>query len=176
MRYRTALALLAVMYVVVFSIRVASDTDIATCFTPEEDCAAFITERIDSTTTGEEVLVQAYGFTHVGILGALTKAKKRGVEVSVILDESNESARYTGATFMKNNGIPVFIDYLPAIAHSKVIIIDDRMVITGSFNFTKAAAARNVENVVAISDDPTTTSRYRENWHSRKKKSRAYTR
>ncbi|WP_272881476.1 phospholipase D-like domain-containing protein [Fundidesulfovibrio soli] len=40
---------------------------------------------------------------------------------------------------MANSGIPTFIDAVHAIAHSKVMVLDDKTVITGSYNFTKAA-------------------------------------
>ena len=44
---------------------------------------------------------------------------------------------------MSNEGINVLIDSSHAIAHNKVIIIDRETVITGSFNFTKAAEEKN---------------------------------
>ena len=51
---------------------------------------------------------------------------------------------------MENQKIPLWIDYKPAIAHNKVMIIDDHIVITGSFNFTKKAQEKNAENVIII--------------------------
>jgi phosphatidylserine/phosphatidylglycerophosphate/cardiolipin synthase-like enzyme len=64
-------------------------------------------------------------------------------------------------------GIPTWIDYRPAIAHNKVIIVDGQEVITGSFNFTKAAQEKNAENLVIISDN-TIAKKYLVNWESRK--------
>ena len=49
-----------------------------------------------------------------------------------------------------NNGIQTWKDYRPAIAHNKIIIIDVAKLITGSFNFTKAAQLRNGENLVKL--------------------------
>ena len=66
-------------------------------------------------------------------------AHKRGVNVQDIFDKSQETEKYTAATFLKNNGIPAYIDGDHAIAHNKTMIIDKKNVITGSFNFTKAA-------------------------------------
>jgi phospholipase D len=60
-----------------------------------------------------------------------------------------------------------------ATAHNKVIIIDERLVITGSLNFTKVAAKRNAENVVFITDH-TVARLYTENWQARAMKSRRY--
>ena len=40
-----------------------------------------------------------------------------------------------------------------AIAHNKIMIIDGTAVLTGSFNFTKAAGQKNAENLLVIRDD-----------------------
>ena len=66
-------------------------------------------------------------------------AHKRGVHVEVILDKSDKSQKYSAADFTHNMGIPTYIDAQHAIAHDKIMIIDKETVITGSFNFTKAA-------------------------------------
>jgi phosphatidylserine/phosphatidylglycerophosphate/cardiolipin synthase-like enzyme len=60
--------------------------------------------------------------------------------VNVILDRVNEQDRL-------NHGIDPLIDDRVVIAHNKIMVIDDRNVITGSFNFTRAAQ-RNAENVL----------------------------
>jgi phosphatidylserine/phosphatidylglycerophosphate/cardiolipin synthase-like enzyme len=97
-----------------------------------------------------EILVQAYSFTSAPIAKALVDAHKRGVSVEAILDKSQRTAKYTGATFLANNRIPVYIDAAHAIAHNKVMIIDKQTVVTGSFNFTKAAEEKNAENLLVI--------------------------
>lgn len=50
-----------------------------------------------------------------------------------------------------NAGIPTYIDGSHAIAHNKIMIIDKSKIITGSFNFTKAAEEKNAENLLIIS-------------------------
>ena len=62
--------------------------------------------------------------------------------------------------------IPVFIDDRHAIAHNKIMIIDNRVVITGSFNFTMAAENKNAENLLILDDLPDLTRAYRENFQS----------
>ena len=100
----------------------------------------------------DTIFVQAYSFTSAPIAKALVDAAKRGVKIEAILDKSQRSARYTGATFLKNEGIPVYIDEKHAISHNKVMIIDGSIVVTGSFNFTKAAEEKNAENLLIIWD------------------------
>lgn len=96
------------------------------------------------------VLVHAYSFTAQPIAKALVEAHKRGVKIQVILDKSQKSERYTSATFLANAGIPTFIDAAHAIAHNKVMILDGNTVITGSYNFTKAAEEKNAENLLIV--------------------------
>ena len=109
------------------------------------------------------VLVQAYSFTSAPIAAALKRAHDRGVNVMVVLDKSQRSERYTSATFLQHAGIPVWIDSKHAIAHNKVMVIDENIVITGSFNFTKAAEERNAENLLVIQDARIAQS-YIRNW------------
>ena len=121
-----------------------------------------------------ELLVQAYGFTSAPIIRAVVRAKERGVNVRVILDKINEQKRYTAATYLKNHGIDPMIDFQPAIAHNKVMVIDRRNVITGSFNFTTAAQKRNAENVLIVLDDPAIAEAYAANWQQRSDAARPY--
>ncbi len=140
----------------------ARAAELVSCFTPGDDCTSMIVREIKAART--ELLVQAYSFTSVPIIAAIGRAKERGLDVRVILDRVNERRQYTGAIYLVNHGIDPLIDYQPAIAHNKVIIIDGREVITGSFNFTKAAQDRNAENVLIIRDDPVLAEAYRKNW------------
>lgn len=119
------------------------------------------------------ILVQAYSFTSAPIAEALKKAHDRGVKVEAILDKSQRGEKYTGATYLKNAGIPVAIDAAHAIAHNKVMVIDGETVITGSFNFTKAAEERNAENVLIVKDKGL-AKLYRQNWEAHRGHSEGY--
>ncbi len=143
----------------------ALGAELTPCFTPGEDCTAFIARQIDGAKS--ELLVQAYTFSSAPIIQAIGRAKDRGVDVRVILDRVSEQQRYTGATYLQNHGISPLIDDLVSIAHNKVIVIDGRDVITGSANFTKAAQSRNAENVLLIKDSPTLAAAYAANWQRR---------
>lgn len=111
----------------------------------------------------KSILVQAYSFTSAPIAKALVDAFRRGVDVQVILDQSQVTARYSSADFLAYAGIPVRIDSEHTIAHNKVMVIDGETVITGSFNFTKAAEEKNAENLLILRDK-SLASRYSENW------------
>jgi phosphatidylserine/phosphatidylglycerophosphate/cardiolipin synthase-like enzyme len=120
------------------------------------------------------VLVQAYSFTSAPIAKALTDAHRRGVNVQVLLDRSQRTEKYSSATFLFNNGIPCFIDSQHAIAHNKVMVIDGHTVITGSFNFTKAAENNNAENLLVIQDSEM-AAKYAQNWLVHRQHSEPYT-
>lgn len=100
-------------------------------------------------------------------------AHKRGVKVEVILDKSQRTDEYSSATFLSNAGIPVKIDAQHAIAHNKIMIIDGETVITGSFNFTKAAEENNAENLLIVQDKKL-AERYIKNWQEHAKHSEVY--
>ncbi len=137
------------------------NTPVKVFFSPKGGCTEGITAEIDQAKT--EILIQAYSFTSVPIAQALLKAHKRGVRVEAMLDKSQRRERYTSATFLSNAGIPTYIDDRHAIAHNKVIIIDGGIVITGSFNFTKAAEEKNAENLLIVRSGEL-AELYRKNW------------
>lgn len=143
------------------------------CFTPGQDCTHQITDQISKAD--HSILVQAYNFTSKDIANALIEAKNRGVKVKVILDKSQRKQKYSLLHYIVDIGIPVWIDTKPAIAHNKVMIIDGKEVITGSFNFTDGAQKRNAENVVFISDTKL-AKEFIENWQNREHQSVPYSR
>ena len=100
----------------------------------------------------QSIRVAGYSFTSKPIAQALLEAHKRGIDVRVVLDKSNATARYSSATFLANVGIPTRINHRYAIMHDKFIVVDGEMVETGSFNFTASAEARNAENVLVLRD------------------------
>lgn len=142
----------------------SDNTSYEVCFTPGGDCTNEIISIINAAK--KQILVQAYGFTSPPIAKALANAAHRGVTVKIILDKSQTSKRYTIASYLTHQGIPVWIDYRPAIAHNKVIITDSSTIITGSFNFTKAAQQKNAENLLVIHDTGL-AKKYIDNWNKR---------
>jgi phosphatidylserine/phosphatidylglycerophosphate/cardiolipin synthase-like enzyme len=142
-------------------------------FSPSGGCTAAIVEAIDSAK--KSIRVQAYSFTSAPIAAALVEAHKRDINVVVVLDKSQKTEKYSSADFLAHAGIGTFIDSKHAIAHNKIIIIDESIVITGSFNFTKSAEQKNAENILII-DDTELASRYLDNWADHQLHSSAYLR
>ena len=147
-----------------YSGTLSKNTAYEVCFTPGGKCTNLIVEAINSAK--KSLLVQAYSFTSAPIAKAVVEAKERGVNVKVILDKSQFSQKYSSATFLKNHQIPLWEDDKVAIAHNKVMVIDSQLVVTGSFNFTKAAQERNAENLLIV-DSPALAKLYTQNWLKR---------
>lgn len=139
----------------------ANGAQLAVHFSPNGGCTDAIVNEIDNAR--QSIWVQAYSFTSTPIAKALVNAARRGVKVTAVLDKSNATARYTGATFLVNMSIPTYTDNKHAIAHNKVMVIDDATVITGSFNFTKAAEQSNAENCLIIKNAPAIVQAYKSN-------------
>jgi phosphatidylserine/phosphatidylglycerophosphate/cardiolipin synthase-like enzyme len=136
---------------------------VSVCFTPGGNCTDAIVNTLgDAKRT---ILVQAYSFTSAPLAKALLEAHKRGVQVQVILDKSQRTEKYSSADFLANQEVPTMIDANHAIAHNKVIVIDGEVVITGSFNFTKAAQEKNAENLLSIRDQALAVQ-YTQNWET----------
>src|SRR5262245_3379726 len=100
-------------------------------FSPKGGCQEAIVAEIRKAR--REILVQAYSFTADPLTYGLVDAKKRGVKVEILLDRSNEVERYSDLHILLQQGLDVLIDAEHAIAHNKIIIIDQKVVITGSY-------------------------------------------
>lgn len=142
--------IISIISFLIFSeIALSYPADVETCFTPGDRCDFRLIDALYKAH--ESVYVQAYQLTSKPIQDAIVDASKRGVKVEVILDKSQARQKgYSPALFFHNMQIPVWIDNKPAISHNKVMIIDDDLVITGSYNFSRAAQYRNAENMVFI--------------------------
>lgn len=145
--------------------------EIQVFFSPKGGCTEAVVNNLNKATNS--VLVQAYSFTSAPIAKALVDAEKRGVKVQVILDKSQRTEKYSSADFVQRAGIPTWIDAKHAIAHNKIMVIDGKTILTGSFNFTKAAEESNAENLLVI-QDAALAAKYTANWQAHLKHSEAY--
>jgi phosphatidylserine/phosphatidylglycerophosphate/cardiolipin synthase-like enzyme len=140
-------------------------------FSPRGGCTEAVVAALSLAKT--TVLVQAYSFTSAPIAAALVDAHRRGVNVQVILDKSQRTEKYSSATFIRNYGIACYIDSQHAIAHNKVMVLDGKTVLTGSFNFTKAAEEKNAENLLIL-QDAELALKYTFNWAAHRQHSTLY--
>jgi phosphatidylserine/phosphatidylglycerophosphate/cardiolipin synthase-like enzyme len=153
------LALAAKEFPAVGSIEVA--------FTPGDRVDLKIAAAIDGAE--REVLMLAYSFTQPTISRALSAAHERGVVVEVVADRGQTlELPQSAVPSLARAGVPIWLDRGHGAAHNKVIVIDAdtprATSITGSYNFTIAAQARNAENIVILRDNPEAARVFRENF------------
>jgi len=93
-----------------------------------------------------------YGFTLDALADALIRAAERGVDVKVLIEA--ESAGWKGSEHEKliAHGVDVKLDSNPDLMHHKVMVIDGRIVVTGSYNWTWSAEKNNDENILVVED------------------------
>ena len=137
---------------------------LATCFAPEEDCAAFAVHAIHNAEP--EILVSAYGLTAgSGVVEALVRAKRRGVDVQLISDNTTPCRRASRIGALADVGVPIWIHDQPRIAHAKMTVIDGAVTSMGSYNWTAGGAQNSVDlNLVS---SPTVAAAYVAHWRER---------
>lgn len=122
---------------------------VETYFSPDDSTAKHIIDLILEAEESIDFLF--YSFTSDGIADALIFQANQGIVVRGVLDAYQESAGIGGEyQRFHQSGLDVFLDVHPEKLHHKVIIIDDRIVVTGSYNLTKSAEIQNDENTLVI--------------------------
>jgi phosphatidylserine/phosphatidylglycerophosphate/cardiolipin synthase-like enzyme len=122
----------------------------AVCFSRVEQCDNLLINLISQAR--KSVYVAIYSFTRDSLARALIDAKKRGVEVKVVIEEENAYGQGSDYQMLKDAGIDIRLDGNPALMHHKFMIVDGELVVTGSYNWSTAAEDRNDENFVVIRD------------------------
>ncbi|MCG8409468.1 MAG: phospholipase D family protein [Phycisphaerales bacterium] len=149
-----------------------SKKDIDVLFSPNGGCTARIVKEIGRAK--DAIRLQAFFFTSEPIADALVDAHERGVRVVAIFDKSQEKQRYSRLRILRRAGITVKIDAKHATANNKIILIDNKTIMTGSLNFTKAAEEKNAENLLIIKGYPRLFAEYLDNFERHLEHSRDY--
>lgn len=147
-------------------IHAASGT-VEVLFTPWDDAEGAILRAMQGAR--KVIYVQAFLFTSRTLARALIEAKMRGIAVEVMVDrEQTERGENSQVPQLAAAGIPVALEVRYAAAHNKIILVDPAdaagAVVTGSYNYTYSAQARNAENVVILRGNPAVASAYLANW------------
>ncbi len=96
------------------------------------------------------IYIPAFLISHKGMVTELIQAKNRGVDVRIITDALNASAKYSKVRELRAAGMPVKIENYAGKMHSKTMIIDDKYLILGSMNFSKSGESKNDENLIVL--------------------------
>lgn len=131
-------------------------------FTPQDDLTSIFISMIDAEQ--KSIHGAIYMFTDKKIAQAFVNAKKRGVDVQLILDQISMVSCGKGK-FLQENGVPVFVHRTPefnpytmALMHHKFFIFGcnkdkQKLLWTGSWNCTVRGTSYNDENVIVLDDE-----------------------
>jgi phosphatidylserine/phosphatidylglycerophosphate/cardiolipin synthase-like enzyme len=138
-------------------------TQVTALFSPDDKPTKKLLELI--VNTRRSIVIAVYFLTDGIIADALIEARKRRVDIKIVLDPITTESRYGKADILAHNGIEVYV-FRPelreaeneskwsdrSLMHNKYAVFDNDYVWTGSFNWTVTACMRNRENVVLIKD------------------------
>ncbi len=127
-------------------------------FSPEDDTLDHLLDLV--TNAQQSVYFLAFSFTSDDLSTALISAADHGITVAGVMERS-QYERNVGTEYdhFRQAGLDVRLDGNPANMHHKVLIIDEQIVVTGSYNFTNSAEKRNDENTLIL-HDPTLAQQY----------------
>lgn len=151
------------------AINAPTDQQIEVAFSPNGGAQELVIKAIRSAKSS--IRLAGYSFTSKPVLAALIDAKKRGVDVAVVVDYKNNFAEcgrscagMHAVAASVNAGIETRVISRYPIFHHKFFVIDNRHVETGSFNYSGAAAKVNAENVIVIWNNPAVAKTYTQQW------------
>jgi phosphatidylserine/phosphatidylglycerophosphate/cardiolipin synthase-like enzyme len=126
-------------------------SQVETYFSPDDDTAARIVELVRAAE--REIHFLAYSFTSDEIAAAMLERAAAGVEVKGVFEEGQYYSN-TGTEFDRlfATGLDVRLDGNARNMHHKVILIDEQIVILGSYNFSRNAEEFNDENTLIVHD------------------------
>lgn len=136
-------------------------------FSPDDGAEALVLKVINTSVS--TIRLAAYSFNSLKIVEALLNAKKRGVDVKVIVDDRRNQRKNSikALNLLVNDGIQTKTISVYAMHHDKYIVADDLTVQNGSFNYSKDAATSNSENVVVVWNSPELAKSFMLHWQNR---------
>jgi phosphatidylserine/phosphatidylglycerophosphate/cardiolipin synthase-like enzyme len=129
------------------------------CFSPKGGCTEMVVRELKRAT--KEVLVLAHRFRSEPLAQALLDAKMRGARVEILFDRNNEQDPGSDLHVFAHQGLAPLIDTASPVAHNSVILIDGRVLLTGSFDFTREAEEENADNLLVLRGHPDVLQAYR---------------
>lgn len=131
------------------NIKLDNKTIISVYFLPkDEDVSEDIITLINNSKN--YIYIPMFYLTDDKLIESLISAKKKGVDVRIILDATCATGYFTKHKYIREHGIPLKVENWGGKLHSKSAIIDDEYAVIGSMNWTKQGGNKNDENLVII--------------------------
>lgn len=134
-----------------YPVSIINGIKIENYFCPEDGCASRIADAIKNAKFS--INAAFFTFTSESIADELLNARSRGVEVSVLVESRQRNVKNSQYQRLKDFGLDIKLDNNKYTMHHKILIIDDKITITGSFNPTLSADIKNDENLLIIHDE-----------------------
>lgn len=136
-------------------------------FSPEGSAQQLVLRTLDDAH--ESIRLMGYSFTSPEVVKSLVNARRRGVDVRIVIDQNGNRSKASIAAMnvVVNAGIPLRTNCQYKIMHDKVIITDGQNVELGSFNYSRSAAESNSENALVVREVPALAQTYLAHWQSR---------
>lgn len=123
-------------------------TRISVFFSPEDKPAQYIVSLLENAR--RNIRFMAFSYTQPDMGNAMLSQIEAGLTVEGVFEAVGSDSEHSEMMKLHCGGGSMRRDGNPGFLHHKVIIIDNRIVITGSFNFSDSANTRNNENVFII--------------------------
>lgn len=141
----------------------AMATDVSAAF--NENCEPLLVNTLKRAN--KEIKVAIYILARKSIADALIDQARRGVKVSVKIDDTEAKFEYTEKLLNEMRKVKIVIERIqiapPGKMHHKFAVIDGSTVVTGSFNWTRQADQGNWENLVVI-ESPALAADFLSEW------------
>lgn len=142
--------LIIVIELLTFSLGTFAKTEVY--FSLYDDPESIIIKSIENAE--ESINIAMYSLTDSEISRAIVRAKERGVVIKIYLDSKEVNAEHSKSRFFIKEGIEnVRLSSNRYLMHNKFAIIDNKIVITGSYNWTASAGQRNDENLLVLDEE-----------------------
>lgn len=165
---RTPAALLLISFTLCPTVSRA-EMVVQACFSPQGKCSSYIVRELEQAK--KEILVAIYAFTSDELANAMVQARQRGVSIQVVVDREFDAAnaRSKGKFLEEQRILLRRVAGLKAgttekeagLMHQKFAVIDRRLVLTGSYNWTHSAETLNDENLLLFRDAGPLAEEYR---------------
>ena len=127
------------------------DTSIATPsahFSPGDACVKQIINCL--LTARDSIDICVFTISDNQITDAILSAHEKGKGVRIISDNDKANDRGSDIYYLAEKGVPVRLDQSPYHMHHKFAIFDQKLLINGSFNWTRSASMKNEENITVL--------------------------
>jgi cardiolipin hydrolase len=119
-------------------------------FSPGDECLRHILSLIRSAEKSLDICV--FTITDDRIARALVAAYERHIEIRIVTDDDKVYDPGSDIRFLAEKGMNIRVDNSPSHMHHKFMVVDGRVLLTGSYNWTRSAGKNNHENLISMGE------------------------